>query len=58
MAGYAFGSNPPYGLRPGISVAMENSMTMPPNPPTNSLKVRRLETHDVASYRELRLEAL
>jgi hypothetical protein len=26
--------------------------------PMNSLKVRRLEAHDVASYRELRLEGL
>src|ERR1700722_19541694 len=33
-------------------------MTAPPIPPMNSLMVRRLETHDVASYRELRLEAL
>ena len=33
-------------------------MTMPPTPPINSLKVSRLETHDVASCRELRLEAL
>jgi RimJ/RimL family protein N-acetyltransferase len=36
-----------------------NSMTKPvASAPTISFKVRRLETHDVASYRELRLEGL
>ena len=36
-----------------------NSMTKPvASAPTSSLKVRRLETRDIASYRELRLEGL
>jgi GNAT superfamily N-acetyltransferase len=42
----------------GFSAARENPMTVPPTPAMNSLMVRRLEIQDVASYRELRLEAL
>src|SRR5712691_1017949 len=44
-------------LRTRDQLSYENSMTMPPTPPIDSLKVSRLETHDVASCRELRLEA-
>jgi len=44
---------------PGISAAITNSMTDPVVPGrTKSLKLRRLETRDVAIYRELRLESL
>jgi RimJ/RimL family protein N-acetyltransferase len=49
----------PAALRTRDQRSYMNSMTKPVAPaPTSSLKVRRLETRDIAGYRELRLEGL
>jgi RimJ/RimL family protein N-acetyltransferase len=43
----------------GISAAIRNTVTKPlSSAPKSSIKVRRLETDDLASFRELRLEGL